>query len=350
MRVGYLGPAGTYSEEALRASAPAGVEEVPVPDDLRRRDGRAGRRGRARGGADRERARGRRGDHARHARAARPTDVRIVAEVVHPIHHCVVAARELELADVARVVSHPQATAQCARFLRERLPHAERVLAPSTADAVLSRARRRPSRRWRSARAWPPSCTAAACWRPTWRTTPTTPPASCGSARDGRGRRAGPAPPRPPSCSGAAATSRRAGSWTRCASSSDRDVNLTRIESRPRRMALGHYMFFADLEGGVADARRGERAGGAARAGGGAAVLGSYTSAGGASRLHWPHRGGKRDTGFSRPRRVTRNQALRARCTGPAGPRSAQARPAGCSCSTPATSRSTCARSAARPC
>ena len=29
MRVGYLGPAGTYSEEALRASAPAGVEEVP---------------------------------------------------------------------------------------------------------------------------------------------------------------------------------------------------------------------------------------------------------------------------------------------------------------------------------
>ncbi|HET9155492.1 MAG TPA: prephenate dehydratase domain-containing protein, partial [Myxococcaceae bacterium] len=31
MRVGYLGPAGTYSEEALRASAPAGVEEVPYP-------------------------------------------------------------------------------------------------------------------------------------------------------------------------------------------------------------------------------------------------------------------------------------------------------------------------------
>ena len=31
MRVGYLGPAGTYSEEALRASAPAGIEEVPYP-------------------------------------------------------------------------------------------------------------------------------------------------------------------------------------------------------------------------------------------------------------------------------------------------------------------------------
>ena len=31
MRVAYLGPAGTYSEEALRASAPGGIEEVPYP-------------------------------------------------------------------------------------------------------------------------------------------------------------------------------------------------------------------------------------------------------------------------------------------------------------------------------
>jgi prephenate dehydratase len=32
-----------------------------------------------------------------------------------------------------------------------------------------------------------------------------------------------------------------------------RDVNLTRIESRPRRQRLGEYMFFADLEGSLAD-------------------------------------------------------------------------------------------------
>ena len=30
---------------------------------------------------------------------------------------------------------------------------------------------------------------------------------------------------------------------------SSRGVNLTRIEARPRRTGLGHYMFFADLEG-----------------------------------------------------------------------------------------------------
>jgi prephenate dehydratase len=29
----------------------------------------------------------------------------------------------------------------------------------------------------------------------------------------------------------------------------ERDVNLTRIESRPRKQGLGRYMFFADLEG-----------------------------------------------------------------------------------------------------
>jgi prephenate dehydratase len=34
----------------------------------------------------------------------------------------------------------------------------------------------------------------------------------------------------------------------------DRDVNLTKIESRPRRVRLGHYMFFADLVG-AADER-----------------------------------------------------------------------------------------------
>nr|MDQ3934964.1 ACT domain-containing protein [Actinomycetota bacterium] len=33
----------------------------------------------------------------------------------------------------------------------------------------------------------------------------------------------------------------------------DRGINLTKIESRPRRVQLGHYMFFADLEGSVAE-------------------------------------------------------------------------------------------------
>jgi prephenate dehydratase len=34
---------------------------------------------------------------------------------------------------------------------------------------------------------------------------------------------------------------------------SSQGVNLTRIESRPRRGGLGRYMFFLDLEGGASD-------------------------------------------------------------------------------------------------
>ena len=34
---------------------------------------------------------------------------------------------------------------------------------------------------------------------------------------------------------------------------SNREVNMTRIESRPRRFELGRYMFFIDLEGADTD-------------------------------------------------------------------------------------------------
>src|SRR4029079_17223031 len=54
----------------------------------------------------------------------------------HPVRHCLISARHLELAAVDTVVSHPQANGQCARFLRERLGHAKVLAAPSTSDAV----------------------------------------------------------------------------------------------------------------------------------------------------------------------------------------------------------------------
>jgi prephenate dehydratase len=247
-RVGYLGPAGTHSEEALQASAPAGVEEVPYPtiyEAVMAVD--AGELDRAvvpienalEGGVA----------ITLDTLALEATGVRIVAEVVHPIHHCVVAARELDLSGVERVVSHPQATAQCARFLRERLPHAERVLAPSTADAVLSvRESDEPAVALGSRLAaelygcrvleadvedHPGNAT-----RFVWL-------ARAAEAAE-------------PPAGAAARTSivfwgggDQAPGWLVDAlrQLSDRGVNLTRIESRPRRTALGHYMFFADLEG-----------------------------------------------------------------------------------------------------
>jgi prephenate dehydratase len=135
MRVAFLGPTGTFTEEALRASAPEEVEPVPYPtvheSVMAVQEGAVDRavvpiENSLEGGVT----------ATLDALATDADRVRIAAEVVRPVHHCLVAAADLDLADVTRVVSHPQATAQCRRFLRERLPGAERVVAPSTADAV----------------------------------------------------------------------------------------------------------------------------------------------------------------------------------------------------------------------
>src|SRR5947209_20587488 len=70
------------------------------------------------------------------ALAIETDDVEIVGELVHPIRHCLIARRELELDEIDTIVSHPQATAQCARFIRTRLPQARVLSGASTADAV----------------------------------------------------------------------------------------------------------------------------------------------------------------------------------------------------------------------
>src|SRR3954452_24103262 len=134
MRVAYLGPAGTFTQEAFIASAPSSASPVPYPTVYETVMAVQ------EGGADRavvpieNSLEGGVADTL-DALAGEADRVRIAAEVVPPIHHCVVAATELDLGEVTRVVSHPQATAQCARFLRERLGQAERVSATSTSDA-----------------------------------------------------------------------------------------------------------------------------------------------------------------------------------------------------------------------
>jgi prephenate dehydratase len=55
-----------------------------------------------------------------------------------------------------------------------------------------------------------------------------------------------------------------------------RDVNLTRIESRPRRTGLGHYFFFVDIEGAERDPSIAEALGAVREHVGELRVLGSY--------------------------------------------------------------------------
>jgi prephenate dehydratase len=176
--------------------------------------------------------------------------VRIVGEIVRPIEHCLAARPGLGLDDVRLVVSHPQALAQCAGFLRERLPGAATATAPSTAEAVRG---------------------VAASQEPVAALGPRLAAELYGcellaeGVQDGSGnftRFVWLGPEGTPPAAPATKTSivfwgfndESPGALVGVLSElASRGINLTKIESRPRRVRLGHYMFFADLEGAAAD-------------------------------------------------------------------------------------------------
>ena len=252
MRAAFLGPAGTFTEEALRASAPVAVEEVPYASVYETvmavHDGQAelaivpienSLEGSVTATLD--------------ALAGEASDVRIAAEVVHPVRHCLIAREEVALESIEEVLSHPQATAQCDRFLRERMPGARRGSAGSTAEAVrLAAEGNRPV-------AAIGSRLAAALYE-------------CRVLAEGiedhpdnetRFVWLAPAGASPPF---GAPSKTSIVFWgfndvspgalvAVLGELSQREVNLTKIESRPRRGSLGHYMFFADLEGAADDVK-----------------------------------------------------------------------------------------------
>jgi prephenate dehydratase len=71
------------------------------------------------------------------------SELLIQREMVRPVALNLVARRGIALRDVRRVVSLPYATAQCREWLTANLPQAELVAANSTADAVERAARSR---------------------------------------------------------------------------------------------------------------------------------------------------------------------------------------------------------------
>ena len=248
MKAAYLGPQGTFSEEALLATAPEGTEAVPVPTVD------AVVRAVAEGAVDRgvvpiESAAEGSVDATLDALAASP--VTIVREVVRPISHALIARSELPLERITTVASHPQALAQCAAFLRAELPWAAPMAWSSTAEAVLETAAR--------PEPWAAIGTARAAEL-----------YGCVVLREGIEGRAGNetrfvwVAPEGTAVGAPAKTSLvfwgagagESGWLVRCLSEfAFRGVNLTRIESRPRKERLGQYVFFVDLEGGTTDER-----------------------------------------------------------------------------------------------
>ncbi len=254
-RVAFLGPAGTYSEEALRASAGGEVEEVPCEEIreavLQVEEGESDAcvvpienslEGSVTATLD--------------VLAAEASNVRIAAEVVRPIAHCLIARAGIGHASVQRVLSHPQALAQCGRYLRAQLPEAERAVAASTAEAV--RAVTQTEEPWGAIGS---AFAAEVHGGEVLATDIQDEPGN--STRFVWLRRAGEIAAGPPwglSSTPADKTSivfwgfndEAPGALVGVLSEfADRAVNLTKIESRPRRVGLGHYMFFADLAGGA---------------------------------------------------------------------------------------------------
>jgi len=264
-RVGYLGPAGTFTEEALLASAaPDAVEPVALASiydtvsALRR--GTVGLaivpienslEGSINVTLD--------------LLAGEATDVEIVGEALLHVRHSLIAAAEVGLEEIDTVITHPQVPGQCTLFLRGELAHARILAASSTAEAV--RTVVAAAERGQAAIG---TRLAASIYGGTvvrervedrednetrfvW---------LARSAQEG-GRSE---TPRPPLRAGAGAGwktslvfwgagAERPGWLVRCLDEfASRNINLTKIESRPRRDGLGSYMFFVDLAGRAQDA------------------------------------------------------------------------------------------------
>ncbi|MFL5845556.1 MAG: prephenate dehydratase [Solirubrobacteraceae bacterium] len=248
MRLGHLGPAGTFTEEAARPAAEAaGAELVPyptVPDtvaavlagevDAALAPIENSLEGTVTATVD--------------ALSAEPR-LRMVGEEVLAITQCLIAREAVELAAIEEVRSHPQGLAQAARFLREQLPAARLVPTGSTAEAV--RSLDGPHAAAIASRA-AAALHGGVVLREGVEDEPGNATRFAWLALEGA---AAFPPPRDDARWRTSVLFSGTGDVTpgwlvRClAELASREVNLVKIESRPARSRLGHYLFLADCEG-----------------------------------------------------------------------------------------------------
>jgi prephenate dehydratase len=275
MRVAFLGPAGTFTEDALReATAPdEEIEAVRMPTVhdaiVAVERGEAERalvpfensiEGSVRSTLD--------------TLAFDTEAVTIVGEHDFRVHAHLIAREGVELEQISAILSHPQPLAQCAGFLREVLPGVERRSVSSTAEAVRMVGE--------SVRPWAAIGARAAArlygcmvlregiedesdnvTRFVWIAPAGTEPAGDGPWRT--------------SLVFSELGADHPGALVEALQEfSSRGVNLSRIESRPLRQGLGRYMFFCDLEGAADAAPVAEALAAVRRKAESVRILGSY--------------------------------------------------------------------------
>jgi prephenate dehydratase len=261
-RLGHLGPAGTFTEEAARRSAPDG-ELVPYPSvrdtvaavlagevDAALVPIENSLEGTVTATVD--------------ALSSEPR-LRMVGEVVLAVRQCLIAAHDGALEAITEVRSHPQGLAQCGRFLREELPDAALVPVSSTAEAVRSLADGPAGAAAIASRA-AAEVHGGVVLREGIEDEDGNATRFAWLAADGAGPFAAASGEHKTSILFTGTGDGKPGWLVRCLSEfAFRGVNLVKIESRPARSRLGHYLFLADCEGreddaAVADAVEGLRA------------------------------------------------------------------------------------------
>jgi prephenate dehydratase len=252
-RVGYLGPEGTFSEEALLASArPGALEPVALAsiyDTVM-----ALRRGELDWAiAPIENSLEGSISATLDLLAGEAQDVEIVGETLLRVRHSLIAAGPLELGDIDTVLTHPQVPGQCSRFLRGELPRARVQVTSSTAEAV-----RTVTARPTAGQAALGTLLAAEIYggtviREGVQDRDDNETRFVWLARAGETREPPLRAPRDSSWRTSllfwGPGAEHAGWLVRCLQElALRDINLTKIESRPLREQLGTYVFFTDLE------------------------------------------------------------------------------------------------------
>jgi len=260
LRVGYLGPAGTFSEQALLASAREGAVEPVAQAGIYEAVGAL-----VRGEVDLaivpiENSLEGSISVTLDLLADEAAAVQIVGETLLRVRHALICACDTPLEQIASVLTHPQVPGQCTRLLRGELAGARVLAASSTAEAV--RAVVAAGERGRAAIG---TELAAEIYggvvvragvqdrddnetRFVW----LAPAARAGAAARAalRGGEDGGDAEWKTSLVFWGAGAERAGWLVRCLDEfARREINLSKIESRPRRGRMGSYMFFADAAG-----------------------------------------------------------------------------------------------------
>ena len=248
MRVGYLGPPGTFSEEAVaRCDLAAGGEAVPF------RTFADAYRALARGDLDgallpiENSIEGSVGTNL-DLLVAEPGPL-IRRELLLPVRQHLLARPGTRLADVQRVLSHPQPLGQCSRFLRDNLPGALLEPTHSTADAARKVAAGEPGAAAIGAAAaatrYGLAILAESIQDVDENVTRFVLLAKADEAPTGRDRT---------SIAFTLDRDRPGGLYEVLGEFARRGINLSKVESRPMKEALGHYVFFLDFEAHRLDA------------------------------------------------------------------------------------------------